>query len=340
MSTGAAAWAGSAAGALAPERGLQREDGALLVGQRDGGPGVGRGPVGQQGEELGPLGGGCAGRLGVDTRGLGGGIGVAAQGQQGLGQRDAGVGVAWLGLEHCAQLGLGLGDGAGLAERDGEQEAHAGARVGHQGVDRLDDLAGGHAAAQHQGGVGIDGGQEAGVLAQAAAQRLLGLVHGAATAQDLGEGHERAVGTAADGGRIAAGPVAHLQAAAQQRLLAVGVASGERLLEDDVGEAREDLEDLVAHGGDVVDAPGVAQGVDVARGQRRRVASLLTRPAARTVVQARSKCVSARMTSPVAAYSEPRLKCRKGLSTPSATWRSRSSRLRLDLSFVLRTEPR
>ena len=44
------------------------------------------------------------------------------------------------------------------------------------------------------------------------------------------------------------------------------------------------------------------------------------------------------MTSPVAAYSEPRLKCRKGLSTPSATWRSSSSRLRLDLSLVSRTD--
>ena len=70
--------------------------------------------------------------------------------------------------------------------------------------------AAGHAAAQQQGGVGVDGGQEAGVLAQAAAQRLLGLLDGAAAAQDLGQGHERAVGAAADGRRVAAGPVAHL----------------------------------------------------------------------------------------------------------------------------------
>ena len=132
--------------------------------------------------------------------------------------------------------------------------------------------AAGDAAAQQRGGVGVDGGQEAGVLAQAAAQRRLGLLDGAAAAQDLGQGHERAVGAAADGRRVAAGPVAHLQAAAQQRPPGVGVAGGERLLEDDVGEAREDLEDLVAHGGDLVQAAGVAQRVDVARGQRRRVA--------------------------------------------------------------------
>ena len=122
------------------------------------------------------------------------------------------------------------------------------------------------------GGVGVDGGQEAGVLLQAAAQRVLGLLEGAAAAQDVGQRHERAIGAAAHGRRVAAGPVAHLQAAAQQRLLALGVAGGaggERLLEHDVGEAREDLERLVARGRDVGQAAGVAQRVDVARGQRR-----------------------------------------------------------------------
>src|SRR5947208_3575833 len=100
-------------------------------------------------------------------------------------------------------------------------------------------------------------------------------VRWAAAAQGAGQDDERAEGAAAHGRRVAAWPVTHLKAAAQQRLLALGVpagAGGERLLEDDVGEAREDLEHLVADRDDLAQAAGVAQRVDVARGQRRRVA--------------------------------------------------------------------
>ena len=50
---------------------------------------------------------------------------------------------AGLGLEHGAQLGLGLGDGTGLVERDGEQEALARAwRRRDERVDALRDLGG------------------------------------------------------------------------------------------------------------------------------------------------------------------------------------------------------
>ena len=142
-------------------------------------------------------------------------------------------------------------------------------------MDGLDDLGGRDAPAQQCGGVGIDGGQEARVLLQTAAQGRLGLLQGATPAQHVGQRHEGAIGPAADGRRVAAGPVAHLQAAAQQRLLAeeiAGRAGGERLLEHDVGEAGEDLEDLVARGGDLGNAAGVAQRVHVTGGQRGRIA--------------------------------------------------------------------
>jgi hypothetical protein len=62
-------------------------------------------------------------------------------------------------------------------------------------------------------------------------------------------------------------------------------------------------------------------------------------PASSAVAYARWKPAGALSFSPIAAYLEPRLKCRKPDSSPSARWRSSSSMLRRDLSFASRTTP-
>jgi hypothetical protein len=82
------------------------------------------------------------------------------------------------------------------------------------------------------------------MLREAAAQGGLVLVGRAAAAQGVGEGDERERAARPDRRRVSARRIAHLKAAAQQRLLRRGVAvraGGERLLEHDLGERGEQV---------------------------------------------------------------------------------------------------
>ena len=106
MRIGAAAALGSPAGAVAPERtACQAAKTARSSSGRASARWASAGlPSRQAREELGALGGGGARRLGVDRGGDRRGSAKRPWAEKGLGERDAGVGVGRLGLEHGAQL--------------------------------------------------------------------------------------------------------------------------------------------------------------------------------------------------------------------------------------------
>ena len=85
------------------------------------------------------------------------------------------------------------------------------------------------------------------------------------------------------------------------------------------------------------DAQGGRQAAERATARSRRLAHVRVRGA--DLRPGRSKCSRAGSASPSAACSEPRLKCRNGVSSPSASWRSSSSMLRRRLVLVVAHDP-
>ena len=121
----------------------------------------------------------------------------------------------------------------------------------------------------------LDRPQEDGVLGAAAAQQLLRAVEVAGGAPDVGEARHREVRAAALRRGVRARGVAPLQAALElgdRRRVVAHRRGGDRLLEEDVGEAREEAQDLVAARARLREVPGHPQRADEPAGERRHEA--------------------------------------------------------------------